>query len=97
MKVVLTGASGFLGRHTYNDLLKTGHDIVSIDNRSVGIGKEIIIDLATTGSYELTNICKGADAIIHLASVVDFSVSIKKKMWLTKLLKHKTLGYLINY
>ncbi len=81
MKVVLTGSSGFLGQYTYKELLKYDHDIISIDNRPTGSRQVIINDIAAASSQELLRICKDANTIIHMASVVDFSESLNKRMF----------------
>jgi nucleoside-diphosphate-sugar epimerase len=79
LKIILTGSSGFLGRWTYNELKENNHDIIPIDKNSIGLEKEIIIDLSTFETQELLQIVKDAQAIIHIASVVDFSESFNKE------------------
>ena len=32
MKILLTGGAGFIGSHTYVELLKAGHEAVIVDN-----------------------------------------------------------------
>ncbi|MDO8756539.1 MAG: NAD-dependent epimerase/dehydratase family protein, partial [Elusimicrobiota bacterium] len=34
MKILVTGASGYIGSHTCLELLKAGHDVVGFDNFS---------------------------------------------------------------
>ncbi|MCL3862918.1 NAD-dependent epimerase/dehydratase family protein [Actinotalea sp. K2] len=55
MKVLLTGAAGFLGWHTRAHLrAMTGHDVVAVTRASWG---------------DLTTLMRGVDAIIHVAGV----------------------------
>lgn len=53
MKVLLTGASGFIGQHVYRELLRRGHEVVPFDRND---------DPET-----LPSIVSKCDAIIHLA------------------------------
>ena len=32
MKVIVTGAAGYIGSHTVLELLEAGHDVLSVDN-----------------------------------------------------------------
>ena len=36
MKVLVTGGAGYIGSHTCVELLKSGHDVLVIDNLSNG-------------------------------------------------------------
>ena len=36
MKIIVTGGAGFIGSHLVDSLLSLNHDVVSIDNLSVG-------------------------------------------------------------
>jgi UDP-glucose 4-epimerase len=81
VKIILTGSSGFLGTWTYNRLSESGHDIIPMDKKSSGLEKEIIIDLSSLETQEILRIVKDAQAIIHIASVVDFSESFNKEIF----------------
>ncbi|MBP7184801.1 MAG: NAD-dependent epimerase/dehydratase family protein, partial [Saprospiraceae bacterium] len=34
MKILVTGACGYIGSHTVLDLLESGHEVVAVDNLS---------------------------------------------------------------
>ena len=72
MKILITGASGFLGRHLVRELLVDNHEIIVI-GRSKSNLKSIFCDLPcvfeTDYSLEsLLNLTKDVDIVIHLAS-----------------------------
>ena len=72
MKIVITGATGFIGRHVRNELAKTDHDVVLVARRSENAGgitaHETIVtaDLhqERTDWFELFG---RPDAVLHLA------------------------------
>jgi UDP-glucose 4-epimerase len=82
VKVVVTGAAGFIGSSTTDALLAAGHTVVGIDNFSTGSERflehalaepdfELVtLDLLDSGEA-LPELFRGADAIIHLAANAD--------------------------
>ena len=71
MKVLLTGAAGFLGRATYTCLTQAGYKVIPAGHEKAYYPDQIILDLenATLKTMDRLPAC---DAIIHLASKVDF-------------------------
>jgi UDP-glucose 4-epimerase len=82
MKVVVTGAAGFIGSNLVDSLLARGDDVVGIDNFSTG-QREFLAgalehrnfqleerDLAI-GAEPLIPAVSGADAVVHLAANAD--------------------------
>ncbi len=79
MKVVITGAAGFVGSHLADRYLADRHQVVGIDNLITGdLGnlalaranphfEYINADVAVEG-YDLAHACGGADLIVHCAS-----------------------------
>jgi len=66
MKVLVTGASGFVGRVLCSDLVSHGHEVVPAVRRACGIeGERIIID-----DESLKVALMGCDSIVHLAGRV---------------------------
>ena len=69
MKVVVTGASGLMGRYVAADLDARGYEVISADRIPVANlpGRAMIGDL--TDLRHLDNVVAGAVAVIHLARV----------------------------
>ena len=62
MRVLVTGAAGFLGSHLTDALLADGHSVVGIDNLCTGF-RENIAHLATEPRFEFLekDICLSFD------------------------------------
>jgi len=70
MKVLLTGASGALGRATATALLADGHDVTVLQRRPSGLPcREILGDVADPGVAGRA--AAGQDAVVHAAAKVD--------------------------
>ena len=74
MKVLVTGAGGFLGREVVRGLQRRGHSIRALDLPGAGTSlaptgpgvEEFHADLCV--STDLTAACEGVEAVIHLAA-----------------------------
>lgn len=80
MKVLVTGASGFLGGYLIEELVKRGYDVrgmirdVSKANHLRSLGVEVVYgDL--TRHETLPQVVRGVDAVIHLAAYYTFTGS----------------------
>jgi D-erythronate 2-dehydrogenase len=71
MKVVVTGAGGFVGRQLVRGLLARGDAVVGIDSLAAGIpdGAEAIAGDLGDKSVRTAALAGGCDALIHLATV----------------------------
>jgi UDP-glucose 4-epimerase len=81
VRVVVTGAAGFIGSNLCDALLADGHEVVGIDNFSTG-QREFLADALPHDAFELHEVdlfedgdlvarVQGADAIVHLAANAD--------------------------
>jgi UDP-glucose 4-epimerase len=81
MRVVVTGAAGFIGSNLVDALLAAEHEVVGIDNFSTG-RREFVADALQQPGFELQELdllattdlverVRGADAIVHLAANAD--------------------------
>lgn len=73
MKILITGASGFLGRNLVDCLLKENHEIIAVGRDLTKLASQFenskVILSKTDYSFEsLNEILKGVDTVIHLAS-----------------------------
>ena len=62
-QILLTGATGYIGSHTWLALLKAGYDVIGLDNFS-NSSPEVLTRLArlsgTTPEFELVDVCDAA-------------------------------------
>ncbi len=81
MKVLVTGAAGFLGSWLSEYLLKEGHEVIGIDNM-LGGDKEIVpegVKFVEGDSRDIdlmTKLSKDADVIYHLAAAPHEGLSV---------------------
>jgi UDP-glucose 4-epimerase len=86
--ILVTGAAGFIGSHTVDQLLGGGHEVTGIDNlrtgrrtnlsRALGLQQFTLheADVAAPGVLDRLVAARPVDAIIHLAALVSVQESI---------------------
>lgn len=68
MKIVVTGAAGFIGRHLVRRLMVDKHEVIAFDKRNCSLGTESVQgDIVT---FDFDNILKDVDVVFHLASLL---------------------------
>jgi nucleoside-diphosphate-sugar epimerase len=71
MRVLITGAGGFVGREICHHLLARGNDVVGVDVNGGGMvdGIHTIVGELASSAVRARAIGEGCDALIHLATV----------------------------
>lgn len=81
MNILLTGAAGFLGRATYTCLYNAGHRIIPVGHKKSRYEDQISLNMAEITLESLRKQLPITDAIIHLASKVDFSQGFDEDLY----------------
>ena len=78
MKILVTGAAGFLGKHVARHLAATGHDVRGFDQApSADAAYDTVIgDLLDIDS--VTSAARGIDTICHLGAIGDVYVAAER-------------------
>ncbi len=76
MRVLVTGAAGFLGSHVADHLAGAGHDVVVFDQRPAPRHRSIAGDLLSID--DLSAALKGCDAVCHLGAIGDVYLAAER-------------------
>jgi UDP-glucose 4-epimerase len=100
MRILVTGASGFIGRHVVSELLSAGHDVIALSRRPLdpadasdapGTLRNLHAD---TLSDETRRAAGEAEAIVHLAGRGDVQASLREPLEYNRLNAMGTLNVL---
>jgi len=71
MKILVTGAGGFVGRQLVSDLVAAGHEVVGLDTHAGGIpsGATVVEGDFGDAKVRAAALGDGCDALVHLATV----------------------------
>ena len=69
MKVLVTGATGFVGHALCGFLNARGHSVVSVVRRAVSLPGAVVVG-NISGTTDWTAALTGCDAVVHLAARV---------------------------
>lgn len=73
MKILVTGAAGFMGSHLVDELIERGHDVTGIDDLSGGYRENVnkdcrFLEFDLRDEIQTDEAVRGQDAIFHLAA-----------------------------
>ena len=79
MQVLVTGGSGFVGRHVVARLVRDGHDVVSLQRGRAAVAgaRTLAIDLAELRPGDLPH---GLEAVVHLAARLDNPFGVDRSL-----------------
>lgn len=69
MRILVTGASGFIGYNLMPQLLKEGHEVVAFSRKSINIPNVVCYKGDILNQDDLSNAMRGCDAVVNLAAV----------------------------
>ena len=73
MRVLVTGASGFLGRAVAAEIVTAGHEVRCFQRRQSGVAGATDVLGSMTEPADVTTAVAGVDAIVHLAAKVSLA------------------------
>src|SRR5688572_25207490 len=81
VKVLVTGAAGFLGSHLADDFISMGHSVVGCDNMLGGdrqnLPEGILFEEADCCDVQaMTRLSRGVDLIYHCAAIATEGLSV---------------------
>lgn len=92
MKILITGAKGFIGSHLGNKLFELGHDVLGVDDGSNSSTNEIKFDILKDDFVNLH--VAYFDVVYHLAASINVDESIEKPFEYFDNNSYKTLAFL---
>lgn len=83
MRILVTGASGFVGSNTCSHLEAAGHDVIRVvHSQKFGLLNEYSVDIAEAESFAALNNVGDIDAIVHCAGIAHrFGQTSRDEFW----------------
>ncbi|NIF46735.1 NAD(P)-dependent oxidoreductase [Enterobacter sp. Ap-1006] len=76
MKIAVTGAGGYIGKHVVKALSSMGHEVIAItypNSNNTLTGSIIEMDILSATDNEINEVFSGFDAVLHLAWSAGFN------------------------
>lgn len=86
MKVLITGASGFIGSSLMRKLAVTEWESIPLVRRSAGFKNEVVIDFCDSNFCKTIRSLPKVDAIVHLGAKVGWDDSSKQELFVPNVL-----------
>ena len=89
LKILVTGAAGFLGSHLSEKLANAGHEVIGIDNMLGGYSDNIpknikFLEIDCCNLKDVQKIMKGIDVVYHCAATAHEGLSVFSPYAITK-------------
>jgi len=68
LRILVTGAAGFIGKHLVRRLMVDRHEVIAFDRRSCSLGTQSV--QGDVASFDFSNILEDVDVVFHLASLL---------------------------
>ncbi len=68
MRILVTGAAGFIGKHLVRRLMADEHEVIGFDKRSCSLGTQCV--QGDVAAFDFSDILEGVDVVFHLASLL---------------------------
>jgi UDP-glucose 4-epimerase len=88
MKILVTGGAGFIGSHLVDRFIKAGHEVVVVDDLSMGKEKNINkkakfyrLDIRDNSRLEKVIACERPEIVDHHAAQVSVTKSVEEPLW----------------
>jgi UDP-glucose 4-epimerase len=81
MKIIVTGANGFVGKALIRRLEELGFDAWAVVRKKTHRDKEIVLDFGYCSEEEIFEKLDGADCVVHLAANADFRNDFNKEIY----------------
>ncbi len=77
MKILITGSTGFVGRHLLPLLNEANHNVIHLVREPKGFVQEYVWDFES----DILDQIPASEVVIHLAAYADFTTTLKKKIY----------------
>ena len=80
-KILITGASGFIGKVLMENLINTNYELIPMVRKSIGFRNEIVIDFNDSSFYTKVNSLPKVEVVVHLGAKIGFGNVTSKELF----------------